>query len=90
MIKKRERLEVVYDILNIIKNHNNSIKQTPLLRNSNLSSKSFIDYYKELKEKEFIREVYNKNKKFISLTDKGFNYLEKYKNIIGFIKEFDL
>ena len=91
MIKKRDRLEVIYDILEIIKKHHNSIKPTPLLRCSNLSSKSFSEYYKELKEKELIREIKdNKGKKFISLTDKGFDYVHKYKLILGFVEEFEL
>jgi len=91
MIKKRERLEVIYDILSIIRKHHNSIKPTPLLRYSNLSSQSFSEYYKELKQKGLIREVQNhKGKKFITLTDKGFKFLEKYKTILGFIEEFEL
>ena len=90
-MKKRERLEVIYDILNIIRNNRNSIKPTPLLRYSNLSSKSFADYYKELTAKEFVKEILDKRgKKFIVLTDKGFMYLEKYKMILGFIDEFEL
>lgn len=88
---KRDRLEIIYSILKIIQDHHNSIKPTPLLRYSNVSSQSFSDYYKELKEKEFVREnIDNKGKKFISLTDKGFLYLEKYKIILGFIDEFEL
>ena len=91
MIKKRERLEVIYDILEIIRKNHNSIKPTPLLRCSNLSSKSFLEYYKELKEKKLIREIQDaKGKKFISLTDKGFEYIEKYKLILGFVDEFEL
>jgi len=91
MSKKRERLRVIYDILMIIKQHKNSIKPTPLLRYSNLSSQSFSEYFKELKEREFIKEVLDKKeKKFITLTDKGFEYLEKYKVISGFIEEFEL
>jgi len=90
-MKKRERLEVIYDILNIIRNNRNSIRPTPLLRYSNLSSKSFADYYKELTTKEFVKEILDKKgKKFIVLTDKGFMYLEKYKMILGFIDEFEL
>ncbi len=90
-MKKRERLEVIHDILSIIRDRDNSIKPTPLLRYSNLSSQSFNDYFKELKEKEFIKEVLDKKKKkFITLTDKGFHYLEKYKMILGFIDEFEL
>jgi predicted transcriptional regulator len=91
MIKKRERLEVIYDILRIIRKHHNSIKPTPLLRYSNLSSQSFSEYYKELKEKELIREFKDEEgRKFISLTDKGFEYIEKYTLILGFVEEFEL
>ena len=91
MIRKRDRLEVVYDILNIIKNNKNSIKPTPLLRHSNLSSQSFSEYYNDLLNKGLIREILDKKgKKFITLTDKGFVFLEKYKLILGFIDEFEL
>lgn len=89
-MKKRERLEVIHDILKVIRDHHNSIKRTPLLRKSNLSSQSFAEYYDELISKEFIKEFHDKNKKFITLTDKGFKYLEKYKLILGFIGEFEL
>lgn len=91
MSKKRERLEVIYDILKVIQKHNNSIKPTPLLRYSNLSSQSFSEYQKELFKKEFVREERDKKgRKYITLTDKGFKYLEKYKLILGFIDEFEL
>jgi predicted transcriptional regulator len=89
--KKRDRLEVIYDILRIVRENHNSIKPTPLLRYSNLSSSSFTDYFNELTDKELIKEIYDqKNKKYITLTDKGFRFLEKYKLILGFIKEFEL
>ena len=91
MKRKRDRLEVIYDILKIIRHYNNSIKPTPLLRYSNLSSQSFSEYLSELLEKEFIKEIIDeKGRKFYTLTDKGFEYLEKYKLIIGFIDEFEL
>lgn len=91
MAQKRDRLEVIYDILIIIKNNNNSIKPTPLLRFSNLSFNSFSIYEKDLIEKEFIRlEEDKKGKKYYTLTDKGFNYLNKYLMIKNFISEFNL
>ncbi|MCK5624813.1 winged helix DNA-binding protein [Candidatus Pacearchaeota archaeon] len=91
MSKKRDRLKVIYDILNIIKQNKNSIKPTPLLRYSNLSSQGFSEYFRELKERGLIKEINDKKlKKFITLTDKGFQYLEKYKVISGFIDEFEL
>ncbi len=91
MQKKRDRLEIIYTILKIIFNNRNSIRITPLLRFSNISSQSFSEYYHELLEKQFIREEPdNKGNKYISLTDKGFNFLEKYKYILEFIEEFEL
>jgi len=88
---KRDRLEIIYDILKIIQDKNNSIKPTPLLRYANVSSQSFKDYFQELLEKELIREEHdNKNRKYITLTDKGFAYIEKYNMIRGFIEEFEL
>jgi len=89
--RRRDRLEVIYDILNTIRDHHNSIKPTPLLRYSNLSSQSFSEYLNELLEKGFVKEITDeKEKKFFTLTDKGFRYLEKYKLILGFIEEFEL
>jgi len=89
--RKRDRLEVIYDILRVVMEHGNSIKPTPLLRKSNLSSQSFNEYVEELMQKEFLKEARDKKeRKFYTLTDKGFKYLEKYKTIIGFIEDFDL
>ena len=85
---KRNKLEIIKDILKIIQ-ENRSIKPTPLLRKSNLSSSRFKEYYLELLKKEFIKETYGKNKK-ITLTEKGGRYLEKYSTIINFIYEFEL
>ncbi len=89
--RKRERLEVIFDFLRIIQENHNSIKPTPLLRKSNLSSQSFSEYLDEMKAKEFIKEMTDeKERKYITLTDKGFKYLEKYRMILGFIEEFEL
>ena len=89
--RKRDRLEVIHDILNIIMDKHNTIKPTPLLRYSNLSSNSFSEYYNELIIKGLIKEIAdNKGRRYITLTDRGFKYLEKYRMIIGFIDEFEL
>lgn len=88
---KRERLEIIHSILGVIQSKGNSIKPTPLLRYSNMSSQGFKEYYSELLSKGFIREEADKKgRKYVTLTNKGFSYLEKYKSIIGFIEEFEL
>lgn len=84
-------MEVIFDILKIVRDHSNSIKPTPLLRYSNLSSSGFSDYYAELTAKGFLKEIEDsRGKKYVTLTDKGFTYLGKYKLILGFIDEFEL
>jgi predicted transcriptional regulator len=87
---KRGKLEIMRDILKIIRENKNTIKSTPLLRRSNLSSARFQEYFSELLEKGFIREIEDKNGKSISLTDKGFRFLERYQTIVSFIDEFEL
>ena len=88
---KRGKLEIIKDTLKIIQENGNSIKPTPLLRKSKLSSLRFKEYYTGLIEKNLIKEIIGKEgDKFIILTEKGFNFLEKYKTIVNFIEEFKL
>lgn len=91
MAKKRERLEVINDILNAIKASNNSIRPTKLLHSSNVSPQMFADYKKELLKKKFILELSDENNRtYFSLSEKGFKYLEEYKTILNFIENFGL
>lgn len=89
-MKKRERLEIIKDILNIIIKNKNQIKITPLIRQSNLSSSRFKEYYNYLIEKDFIIKRNFKKNKFVSITEKGKKFLEKYSLIMNFIDEFEL
>jgi len=50
----------------------------------------FAEYFNELSSKGFVVDRIVKSGKVISLTEKGYKYLEKYLNIVGFIEEFDL
>ena len=89
--KKRGKLEIIRDILEVIRDNRNYIKTTPLMRKSNLSSARFKEYYGEMLKKELVLEKIEKNgERFVILGEKGFNFLEKYKAIIGFIDEFEL
>jgi predicted transcriptional regulator len=87
---KRGKLEIIKDILSIVHENHNSIKITPLLRKSNMSSSRFKEYFQEMIIKGFIQEVGTNDGKRIILTNKGFKFVEKYKTIIEFIEEFDL
>lgn len=90
MSKKRERLEVIHDILKVISDSNNLIKPTKLQHSSNLSPQMFKGYLNELLTKEFIEQVEKKGKKHFKLTDKGYHFLDKYKIVLDFIGNFGL
>lgn len=87
---KRGKLEIIKDVLKKIQENRGPIKPTPLLRQSNISSSRFREYYSELINKKFVEEIERKGNKYVSLTEKGLKFLERYKTIINFIEEFEL
>ncbi len=91
MAKKRERLEVIYDILKSIERSHNHIKPTRLMQSSNLSPQMFTEYIAELRSKEFIRDIVDpQGKRVYTLTSKGNQFLAEYKTILQFIENFGL
>lgn len=90
MAKKRERLEIIYDILAVIQRQRNECKPTHILYKSNLSHQMMTEYLNELMANGLVTEKTVKNSKFYSLTDKGFGFLEKYKEAMEFVKGFGL
>ncbi len=88
--KKRNRLEVIRDILAVIKHKNGPIKPTHILYKSNLSYAMMEEYLEELLEKEFILEQKKEGRTTYSITDKGMRYLEKYRLIVEFSESFGL
>ncbi len=88
--KKRERLGVIRDILQTVKN-NKQIKPTRLLYASNLSPQMFKEYINELISKKFVKlDINDKEKKTFSLTKKGYDFLQEYRLIENFIENFGL
>lgn len=90
MARKRERLEVIRDILKAIMSNKN-IKPTRLLYASNLSPQMFKEYINELISKGFISlEINKKDKKAFVLTKKGQDFLQEYRAIENLIENFGL
>lgn len=90
MNKKRDRLQVIYDILKVIKEKGGKIKPTHILYKSNLSHQMMGEYMDELLKKGFVTEKKEVNSKTYSITVKGQEYLNQYKLIIGFTSSFGL
>ena len=89
MAKKRDRLEIIKDILEVI-NSSRGVKPTRLLYSSNLSPQMFKNYVNELKKKSLIEEIKEKKGKIFVLTLKGSEFLREYRTFSNFIREFGL
>ncbi len=90
MEKKRNRLEIIRDILKVIRDRNGKIKPTHILYKSNLSHQMMNDYLRELIEKGFIKEIKIKTGKSYIITEKGLDYLNQYSLITNFTSSFGL
>jgi predicted transcriptional regulator len=90
MAEKRERLDVIHDILHAIIKNNNEIGPTRLIQLSNLSPTMFREYTKDLLEQKLIFEIEKKNKKYYGVSEKGYKFMEKYKTFKNFILELGI
>jgi len=90
MNKKRNRLEIIKDILEVIKSRNGKIKPTHILYKSNLSHQMMEEYLAELKEKDFIKEIKTEKSRSYLVTEKGMEYLNRYKMVSDFTETFGL
>lgn len=90
MAEKRERLDVVCDILSAVLKNNNKIGPTRLIQLSNLSPAMFKEYTCELINQGLLKEIFVKNKKFFELGDKGYKFLEQYRAFRNFVEELGL
>lgn len=90
MNKKRSRLQIVHDILGVIRERSGKIKPTHILYKSNLSYQMMEEYLQELISKNFIVEMRTKKGKTYSITEKGLKYLTEYKLIMSFTDSFGL
>ncbi len=91
MTKKREKLEIIHDILDVIRKKEDKIRRTHILYKSNLSHQMLNEYLNDLLSKNLIVELNEKNKpKTYKLTQKGYNYLKDYSLIKGFIESYGL
>jgi len=87
---KRERLQLIHDILKAIQGKEGRIKPTHIMYRANLSHQMLDEYLKYLKSNGFIKEIKLSKGKSYSLTDKGLKYIEEYKSITTFIDSFGL
>lgn len=90
MSKKRNKLEIIRDILEIINLKSGKIKPTHILYKSNLSHQMMVSYIEDLKLKKLIKELVSGKSRTYEITEEGIKYLEKYRLISEFTESFGL
>jgi predicted transcriptional regulator len=91
VMKNRNRLQIIHDILNAIRNNPGNIRRTHILYKSNLNSQMLDEYLKELIANQLVVEqISKKKKKTYALTNRSYEYLSKYQIIDYFKNTFNL
>ena len=89
-MKRRTRIEIIEEILEIISIKKGRIKQTHLMYKANLSYKLLKQYVNELIQKNMLEEKKEGNHIMILLKPKGKEFIEKYKKMREFQETFGI
>ncbi len=88
MAKKRERLDIILDMLTAIENKQGRIKPTHLMYCANLAHRQMKTYLEDLLKKELVQKIKHKNNEYIVLTEQGYKMAEKIRKMKEFEKTF--
>lgn len=89
-MKKRDRMQIIHDMLQAMIDKGGKIKPTHLLYKGNLSHTMMTEYVFELTNSGFMTEQETKKGKLFEITDSGREFLLKYKQIKEFTEGFGL
>ena len=88
MEKKRERNEIILDMLLSIRDKGGRIKPTHLMYKSNLAHKQLKTYLEDLLDKGLVTKVHKDRNEYIIISDKGLQFAEKMSEMREFEKAF--
>lgn len=90
MARKRERSDIVLDMLQSIQEKGGKIKPTHLMYKANLAHNQLKSYLEDLVEKNFVKKIKKSNYEYVIITDEGIKFVEKIKEMKEFEKTFGL
>lgn len=90
MNPRRNKLDIVNDMLASISEKGGKIKPTHLMYKANLSHKLLNSYLEELVSTHLIKEVAEGQNKYFVLTAKGSEFLGQFRKMKEFQKSFGL
>ncbi|MEX0932511.1 MAG: winged helix-turn-helix domain-containing protein [Candidatus Pacearchaeota archaeon] len=90
MEKKRNRTDILNDMLRILKDSRGKIKRTHLMYKANLSHKQLKLYLYELQRNKLVEDRKEGKTSFIAITKKGMEFIIQYSQMKEFEKTFGL
>jgi len=90
MARKRERSDIVLDMLQSIQEKGGRIKPTHLMYRANLAHQQMKSYLEELIQKDFIKKIKDNSYEYIIITDTGSKFVEKIRHMKEFERTFGL
>jgi len=90
MERKRNRVEIIHDMLRIIQDKGGKIRKTHLMYKANLSHKQMTLYLDELIGNKLIEMINVGDKNLIAVTLRGREFFIKYAQMREFEKTFGL
>ncbi|MEK6760542.1 MAG: winged helix-turn-helix domain-containing protein [Nanoarchaeota archaeon] len=90
MERKRNRVEIIHDMLRIMQERGGRIRKTHLMYKANLSHKQMTSYLEELEKSGLIENFQEKDKLLLRITNKGREFFVQYAQMKEFEKTFGL
>ena len=87
---RRNKQDIIYDMLIAVQSKGGTILPTHLLYKSNLSHSKMKDYLDELMSKELLEYMQDKDKQKISMTEKGYKFLQSLRKLREFADAFGI
>lgn len=90
MARKRNRSDIVVDILTTIQKKGGEIKPTRLMYGANLAHGQMKLYITDLKKQGLVEAIEKKGNEFYVLTEQGYKYIQKIYEMKQFEEAFGI
>ena len=81
-MSRRNRSEIIYDMLDALAKNRGRLKPTRLLYKANLSHAQMKDYIEELMRKDLIVHVQEKKAQYYEITEEGYAFLHRLNKVL--------
>ena len=81
-MSRRNRSEIIYDMLDALAKNHGRLKPTRLLYKANLSHAQMKDYIDELMRKDLIVHVQEKKAQYYEITEDGYAFLHRLNKVL--------